>query len=353
MLLSSSSTRVAARMGVKMLARGIGQTDHHHRPLLQLCCASSTSAGSTAPTSLFSATNTTTTTTSTVRGTQERWMQRFESESIPEPETSIVNIIAHVLDLSGPGEVGNHQNSALNEAQMAKIEQLCQCRLARMPIQYIVREWDFRDLTLKMVPPVFIPRPETEELVELILQQMDTQRETLFLEIGCGTGAISLSLLKHAPKSSAIAIDQSRYACELTRENAETVGLHERLRIFKHKVVDDLPAELGGQKFDMIVSNPPYVPSVLIPTLDPEVKIYEDLRALDGGNDGLTVIKAILRIAGRHLAKDGVLWLEVDSAHPPIIEEFLSKHGELMGLRFLASYKDLFQKDRFVEIAKL
>lgn len=301
-------------------------------------------------------------------------MQRFESESIPEPETSIVNIIAHVLDLSGPGEVGNHQNSALNEAQMAKIEQLCQCRLARMPIQYIVREWDFRDLTLKMVPPVFIPRPETEELVELILQQMDTQRETLFLEIGCGTGAISLSLLKHAPKvrlivlfccqpglsfpllctqSSAIAIDQSRYACELTRENAETVGLHERLRIFKHKVVDDLPAGLGGQQFDMIVSNPPYVPSVLIPTLDPEVKIYEDLRALDGGNDGLTVIKAILRIAGRHLAKDGVLWLEVDSTHPPIIEEFLSKHGELMGLRFLASYKDLFQKDRFVEIAKL
>uniref|UniRef100_A0A1S4HDI5 peptide chain release factor N(5)-glutamine methyltransferase n=1 Tax=Anopheles gambiae TaxID=7165 RepID=A0A1S4HDI5_ANOGA len=353
MLLSSSSTRVAARMGVKMLARGIGQTDHHHRPLLQLCCTSSSSAGSTAPTSLFSATNTTTTTTSTVRGTQERWMQRFESESIPEPETSIVNIIAHVLDLSGPGEVGNHQNSALNEAQMAKIEQLCQCRLARMPIQYIVREWDFRDLTLKMVPPVFIPRPETEELVELILQQMDTQRETLFLEIGCGTGAISLSLLKHAPQSSAIAIDQSRYACELTRENAETVGLHERLRIFKHKVVDDLPAELGGQQFDMIVSNPPYVPSVLIPTLDPEVKIYEDLRALDGGNDGLTVIKAILRIAGRHLAKDGVLWLEVDSTHPPIIEEFLSKHGELMGLRFLASYKDLFQKDRFVEIAKL
>uniref|UniRef100_A0A182NTK6 peptide chain release factor N(5)-glutamine methyltransferase n=1 Tax=Anopheles dirus TaxID=7168 RepID=A0A182NTK6_9DIPT len=339
MLLSSPSTRVAARLGVTLLSRL--QARRHIDPSSR-CCYSG-NAGSVAPQTLLPA---------TVRGTQERWMKRFESESIPEPETSITNIIAHVLELPGPGELGNHQNSSLSDAQMAKIEELCECRLARMPIQYIIREWDFRDLTLKMIPPVFIPRPETEELVELILQQMDNEEETLFLEIGCGTGAISLSLLKHAPKASAIALDQSRIACELTRENAETVGVQERLRIFKHKLVDNLPAELNGQQFDLIVSNPPYVPSVLLPTLDPEVKIYEDLRALDGGNDGLTVIKAILRIASRHLAKDGVLWLEVDSTHPPIIEEFLTKHGDLMGLRFMASYKDLFQKDRFVEIVK-
>uniref|UniRef100_A0A182PD14 peptide chain release factor N(5)-glutamine methyltransferase n=1 Tax=Anopheles epiroticus TaxID=199890 RepID=A0A182PD14_9DIPT len=345
-MLSSSTTRVASRLGITLLTRAGGGQQRTRRtdPLqFNLCYSSSAGTAQTAQ-SLSPA---------TVRGAQERWVKRFESESIPEAETSIVNIIAHVLDLSGPSEVSNHQNAALNEAQMAKIEELCQCRLARMPIQYIIREWDFRDLTLKMIPPVFIPRPETEELVELILQQMDTQRETLFLEVGSGTGAISLSLLKHAPKSSAIAIDQSRYACELTRENAESVGLLERLRIFKHKLVDDLPKELSEQKFDMIVSNPPYVPSILIPTLDPEVKVYEDLRALDGGNDGLTVIKAILRIAGKHLAKDGVLWLEVDSTHPPVIEDFLSKHGDLMGLRFVASYKDLFQKDRFVEIVKL
>uniref|UniRef100_A0A182Q746 Release factor glutamine methyltransferase N-terminal domain-containing protein n=1 Tax=Anopheles farauti TaxID=69004 RepID=A0A182Q746_9DIPT len=268
MMLSSSSTRAAARMGVTLLSRL--QARHIDSVPSSRCCYSG-NVGSVAPQTLV---------TTTVRGTQEKWMKRFESESIPEPETSITNIIAHVLELPGPGEVGNHQNSSLSEAQMAKIEELCECRLARMPIQYIIREWDFRDLTLKMIPPVFIPRPETEELVELILQQMDNKEETLFLEIGCGTGAISLSLLKHAPK------------------------------------------------------------------------IYEDLRALDGGTDGLTVIKAILRIASRHLAKDGVLWLEVDSTHPPIIEQFLTKHGELMGLKFMASYKDLFQKDRFVEIVK-
>ncbi|XP_058120590.1 MTRF1L release factor glutamine methyltransferase [Anopheles ziemanni] len=335
MLLSS---RAAARLGVSLFSR---------LPVRLLEPTVVPYSGSTGPVAAHSALP------ATVQTAQEKWIKRFESENIPEPETSITNIIAHVLQLAGPGDVGKHQNSSLNEMQMSKIEELCECRLARMPIQYIIREWDFRDLTLKMAPPVFIPRPETEELVELILQQMDTGRESSFLEIGCGTGAISLSILKHAPKASAIAIDQSRLACELTQENANATGLMDRLRIFRHKVIDDLPDALAGQKFDMIVSNPPYVPSVLIPTLDPEVKIYEDLRALDGGNDGLTVIKAILRVAGKHLAKDGVLWLEVDSTHPPVIEKFLTKHGELMGLRFLASYKDLFHKDRFVEIVKL
>uniref|UniRef100_A0AAG5DW22 peptide chain release factor N(5)-glutamine methyltransferase n=1 Tax=Anopheles atroparvus TaxID=41427 RepID=A0AAG5DW22_ANOAO len=333
-----SSSRAAARLRVSLFSRLPAR-------LVDPPCVSY--SGNTGPVAAQSALP------STVQAAQEKWVKRFESENVPEPETSITNIIAHVLQLAGPGDVGKHQSASLNETQMVKIEELCECRLARMPIQYIIREWDFRDLSLKMAPPVFIPRPETEELVELILQQMDTGKESSFLEIGCGTGAISLSILKHAPKASAIAIDQSRLACELTQENALSAGLLDRLRIFKHKVVDDLPDALAGQKFDMIVSNPPYVPSVLIPTLDPEVKIYEDLRALDGGNDGLTVIKAILRVASKHLAKDGVLWLEVDSTHPPVIEKFLTKHGELMGLRFLASYQDLFHKDRFVEIVKL
>lgn len=88
----------------------------------------------------------------------------------------------------------------LTSAQIQRFEELCECRMARMPIQYIIGEWDFRDLTLEMKPPVFIPRPETEELVELILQQFDSKRAMRFLEIGCGSGAISLALLKSLPK---------------------------------------------------------------------------------------------------------------------------------------------------------
>lgn len=90
----------------------------------------------------------------------------------------------------------------LTKAQLNRFEQLCECRMARMPVQYIIGEWEFCDLVLKMVPPVFIPRPETEELVELILQQCDSNLTIRFLEIGCGSGAISLALLHALRKVS-------------------------------------------------------------------------------------------------------------------------------------------------------
>lgn len=88
----------------------------------------------------------------------------------------------------------------LSSQQLSHFEKLCECRIARMPIQYCLGEWDFRDLTLKMKPPVFIPRPETEELVELILQQFDCKSSMRFMEVGCGSGAICIALLKSLPK---------------------------------------------------------------------------------------------------------------------------------------------------------
>lgn len=289
----------------------------------------------------------------TVRTIKDKWVSRFQTENIPEADASITNILAHVLKVQSLSDVDSCQETKLDEAQLAKIDELCECRLARMPIQYIIREWEFRDLTLKMVPPVFIPRPETEELIELILQQIDAKQELQFLEIGCGTGAITLSILKHAPWASAIAVDQSKLACELTLENARLHGLSENLRIFRHKLADQLPAELDSQQFDMIVSNPPYVPSGQMTSLEPEIKIYEDLRALDGGPDGLTVVKAILDIAGKHLKSAGVLWLEVDSTHPPLIEKYLEDAAPQLGLKYMSSYKDMFRKERFVEIMKV
>lgn len=92
------------------------------------------------------------------------------------------------------------QKWILSDEQLKRFEELCECRLARMPVQYIIGEWDFREFTLTMRPPVFIPRPETEELVELVLQQIDAKQPMRFLEIGCGSGAISIALLKSLPK---------------------------------------------------------------------------------------------------------------------------------------------------------
>lgn len=97
-------------------------------------------------------------------------------------------------------EKDSNQKIVLTNDQKQLLERLCECRLARMPVQYILTQWDFCDLVLKMLPPVFIPRPETEELVELILQQTDDKFTMRFCEVGCGSGAISLALLHSLPK---------------------------------------------------------------------------------------------------------------------------------------------------------
>lgn len=136
-------------------------------------------------------------------------------------------------------------------------------------------------------------------------------------------------------------------------ENAKRLDLNTRLRVFKHKLTEarlNLPSDVD-LKFDLIVSNPPYVPTKDLLKLEPEIKIYEDLRALDGGKDGLNVIRILLKLAGEYLENNGHLWLEVDSRHPEIIEKLIETQPEL-GLKFVSSYKDIFQKNRFVEIIK-
>lgn len=154
-------------------------------------------------------------------------------------------------------------------------------------------------------------------------------------------------------QAECVAIDQSELACKLTRENATNLKLIDRMRIFKHKLSDasELPGIEGS--FDLIVSNPPYVLTKDLAELDPEISLYEDLRALDGGEDGLQVIRSILKIASKRLSVKGVLWLEVDPTHPKLIEQHLAEHSNDLSLKYVASYKDMFEKERFVEIIKV
>lgn len=124
------------------------------------------------------------------------------------------------------------------------------------------------------------------------------------------------------------------------------------MKVFKHKLAinSELP-EVEG-KLDLLVSNPPYVPTKNLKILAPEISLYEDLRALDGGKDGLDIIRSILTFASKRLKLQGHLWLEVDPSHPSLIKEYLQENRTKLNLKFVASYKDMFEKDRFVEIMK-
>ena len=169
------------------------------------------------------------------------------------------------------------------------LDAMSACRVSRMPVQYIVKSWDFREIRLAMKPPVFIPRPETEQLVSLVLEKCDFRgggggEKLRILEVGCGSGAICLSLLKEAPADTieVTALDRSRLACALTMENAILNDLWRNLTVVHAKVDEDgvvaKMAENGPEmssesKFDMIVSNPPYVLRKDLMNLAPEISV--------------------------------------------------------------------------------
>lgn len=134
--------------------------------------------------------------------------------------------------------------------------------------------------------------------------------------------------------------------------NATNLNLADRLRVLRHKLTAESQLDEVEGSLDLIVSNPPYVLRADLKKLEPEISLYEDLRALDGGIDGLDVIRNILKFASQKLRVKGMLWFEVDPTHPKLIEAFLKEHTELQ-LKFVASYQDMFNKDRFVEIIKV
>ncbi|KAL5284436.1 HEMK1 family protein [Megaselia abdita] len=260
-------------------------------------------------------------------------------------------LVSHILskDFSS---IKNLEDEQLDSKQLEHLERLVECRLARIPIQYIIKEWDFYSLKLKMVPSVFIPRPETEKLVSMILEENNV-KERSFLEIGSGSGAISVSLLKNLLNFKGVAIERNKLAAELTLENAKALNVEDRLTVLNEKLSQD---SLKGfvdkfEKFDFIVSNPPYIPSRQVFQLQPEIVLYENMNALNGGPDGLDVIKLILELSSSLLKPNGKLWLEVDSTHPPMIEEIIKNQYENR-LIFEGVHKDFTGIDRFVEIKR-
>ncbi|XP_044307296.1 MTRF1L release factor glutamine methyltransferase isoform X2 [Varanus komodoensis] len=249
------------------------------------------------------------------------WQDVFEANAIPEPQTSAEYIVAQVL---GAKTFQSLSTSCISTPLLAKqqdqVQELCAKRLQRMPVQYVLGEWDFQDLTLKMKAPVFIPRPETEELVSLTVAEELRKRVTtaccknpllspephgpVILEVGCGSGAIALSLLKKLPHSQVIAIDKSEAAVNLTKENAERLHLQDRIIILRHDVSSSYwECLLPWGLVDTIISNPPYVFHEDMTHLAAEILSYEDLEALDGGDDGMGVIKEILNLAS-YILKD-------------------------------------------------
>lgn len=206
-----------------------------------------------------------------------------------------------------------HPEAELSPKQMDHYDELLARRARHEPMQYILGEQEFYGLRLRVTPAVLIPRPETEHLVEAVLERVPRDRALRIADIGTGSGAIALALAIHLPLAQVDAFDLSPEALAVAEGNARALGLENRVR-FIHS---DLLQAAGTERYDCIVSNPPYVSSA--ETLEPQVARWEPHTALFAGPDGLAVYRRLLPQAAGRLLPGGLLALELGAGQQEAI----------------------------------
>ncbi|MBQ0067056.1 MAG: peptide chain release factor N(5)-glutamine methyltransferase, partial [Phascolarctobacterium sp.] len=198
------------------------------------------------------------------------------------------------------------QDKPLSKQELAMMHGFVERRATYEPVSYILGEKGFMQDVFNVTPAVLVPRPETELLVERVAKLFDNKKALIFLDIGTGSGAIILSLLKLFPNARATAADISTDALAVAQTNAEKLKVADRVNFVK----SDIYSGVDRQRFDVIVSNPPYIPTQDLKILDEDVK-KEPQIALDGGADGLVFYRRIINEAGLYLNADGLLALEI------------------------------------------
>ena len=216
-------------------------------------------------------------------------------------------------------------------------------RARREPLQRILGWEEFRGLRVRLTDAVLVPRPETEALVEWALALLPAPggRRLRAVDLGTGSGCIACALAAERPDLDVVAIDVSPAAAAVARENAIALGLAARIRVVAADLLDGV-RDLGA---DLIVSNPPYLPTGLMPELPPEVRTHEPVVALDGGADGLALIRRIAAIAHRALRASGVLVVETAGGAQATATAALLRKADFAQVAVRA---DLAGVDRFV-----
>ncbi len=219
---------------------------------------------------------------------------------------------------------------------MLRVDSLVARRVAREPVAYILGEWGFRHLTLKVDSRVLVPRPETEMVVERCLAHLAEIDEPLVLDVGTGSGAIALSIASEHPSATVVATDLFADALALAAENRALTGLEDRVEL----VLGHLVAGLRGP-FDLVVSNPPYVTPEEFETLEPEVRLFEPYEAIVGSGQ----TEGVARRASDILRSGG--WLVLECGHGEAQD--VAAELRALGYADIEVVRDLAGRDRIVE----
>ena len=250
---------------------------------------------------------------------------------MPSPAVDAELLLAHVLKISrGQLQAEVLLNKSANPQQLSEFAQLIARRAERVPLQHITGSVGFCGMDLAVGPGVFVPRPETEHLVHLIRSTEATRLDEIanggatlrILDLGTGSGAIAAALQHWRPSAQVTAIELDPRAAAWASKNFQTHAPQVRLE------VGDMATVLASPKdsFDLIVSNPPYIPAEAIPQ-EPEVYLHDPELALYSGMDGLDAIRQIANLASARLNSGGSLWLEHADGQSPAIVELLLAQG--------------------------
>jgi release factor glutamine methyltransferase len=272
-----------------------------------------------------------------------RWSGEYlEGKGVENGRLDAELLLAHTLGL-GRLDLYLQFDRPLRPAELESFKVLLRRRASREPLQYVLGQTTFRELDLRTDSRALIPRQETEVLVQEILDWADLEGNSLSaVDVGTGSGAIALSLLKEGPFQRVVAIDPSSKALELAEENARNHGLEDRIDFRLGSGLEPLHAT---ERFDVIASNPPYIPEGERASLQPEVRDWEPEEALFAGPDGLDVLLPLLSRAPAFLEAGGLIALEVGEAQADQVARAMQETG---GYRAVRVRPDLAGRDRVV-----
>ena len=273
----------------------------------------------------------------------------LERKGVESPRLQIELILEHVLKLPRLELYLNFERP-ITEKETEALRECVRRRGQREPLQHILGTTSFCGIEIKSGPQALVPRPETESLAELAWKRLWKLAETgesaspKVLEVGVGTGCVSIAIATNAPSASIVGVDCSAEALDLARENVTACDLGTRVSLVESDAFAGLP---DGDEFDLVVSNPPYIPSAEIETLAPEVRDHDPRAALDGGGDGLDFYRMLAEHGAIWLRPTGAMLLEFGDGQAAALQEIFSHRGWIVD----AVERDLSDKERFIIVS--
>lgn len=243
----------------------------------------------------------------------------LENAAVENPQREARTLLAFIL-AKPESFIFAFPETKLQSDQITAFNAVVMRREAREPFHYIVGSREFYGLEFIVTPDVLIPRPETEFLVEAAIEHLSVTAETTFLDIGTGSGCIPVSVLKNVENARGSAVDISPAALGVAKQNAERHGVADRLRF----QISDVYSNVGEARFDLITSNPPYIPLDEMSGIQREVAEHEPHIALTDNADGLSIIRRIIADAPTHLNSCGLLLMEIGVLQSELVKDIFS-----------------------------